>query len=86
MTYLSLIFVFSAVQPLICASTVTPSSGKVRLWIVARLRDLIRSTFDVTIGNNSNDTKPEILSWRLITCPIVVDTSTDGATALVLFL
>ena len=38
MTYLSLIFVFSAVQPLICASTVTPSFGKVRLWIVASLR------------------------------------------------
>ena len=38
MTYLSLIFVFGAVQPLMCAFTVTPSSGKVRPWIVARLR------------------------------------------------
>ena len=38
MTYLPLILVFGAVQPLMCASTVTPSSGKVRPWIVARLR------------------------------------------------
>ena len=38
MTYLSLIFVFRAVQPLICASTVTLSFDKARLWVVARLR------------------------------------------------
>ena len=38
MTYLSLIFVFGAVQPFACASTVTPSSIKVSPWIVARLR------------------------------------------------
>ena len=38
MTYLFLIFVFGAVRPLICASIVTPSFGKARLWVVARLR------------------------------------------------